>query len=396
MSNTIDTVDDATLLAIARDWSFWDRPVPDSVPRRVAVPDALRPSLAVVVQGVRRCGKSTLLRQLMGRYGLDPARCAFLNFEDPRLTGALGWETLEQLVQAFAQRAHQSERLAFFLDEIQNVHGWERWLRGRLDRPGENLFLLSGSNAALLSGELGSVLTGRHRTVELFPFDWQELRLARPGSSFDDFLRLGGFPEPLSVTDGDDLLRQYFLDIVERDVRERLAARSSQPIKQVLQMAWESAGSELSVRRIAAATGLAIDTAGSYLAACEAAYLLVSVPFFAWSERKRASHPRKYYPIDTGLRRAVVRPGSEDRGKALECATLLALRRRFDDVSYWRGASEVDFVVRDGRRVVPLQVTVEGPQARHERALQSFYEEHPQADEAVFVTPETFPELDRL
>lgn len=79
--------DDA--LAIASTWSFWDRPVPDSVPRRVSSPAELRESLALVIQGVRRCGKSTLLRQLMARYKLNPKHCLFVNLEDPRLSNAL-------------------------------------------------------------------------------------------------------------------------------------------------------------------------------------------------------------------------------------------------------------------------------------------------------------------
>lgn len=386
-------MDHDALVQVMRTWSYWDQPVAKAVSRRVRLPGELRDSLALVVQGVRRCGKSTLLRQLMGHYGLEPSQCAFINFEDPRLTQVLEWPTLDQLVEAFRARRPDAARLAFFLDEIQNVQGWERWLRSQLDRPQGNLFVVTGSNASLLSGELGSVLTGRHRTVELFPFDLREYLDVRPAATVLDYLRDGGFPEPLALTDGDALRRQYFLDIVERDVRERIGARSSQPIRQVAQMAFESAGSELSLRRVAAAAGLAIETAGSYLAACESAYLLHSVPFFAFSERKRAAYNKKYYPVDSGLRRAVTTPGSPDLGKALECAVFLALRRRYTDICYWRGDGEVDFVVQDGRRVFPLQVSLDGIQPRHERALRSFYESFPHADEAVMVTADSFAEL---
>lgn len=382
------------LMAITRAWSYWDAPPPAAVVRHVDLPDALRESLALVVQGVRRCGKSTLLRQLMARYSLPPAHCAFINFEDPRLSQHLEWPTLDHLVDAFAALHPEAPSLTFFLDEIQNVTGWERWLRTQLDRPRGHHFVVTGSNAALLSGELGATLTGRHRMIELYPFDLREYQTARPGAPLVDYLREGGFPEPLATPftprDADALRRQYFLDIVERDIRERVGARSSRPIQQVAQMAFESAGSELSLRRVAAAAGLAIETAGSYLAACESAYLLFSVPFFAYSERKRAAYNRKYYPIDSGLRRVVVTLGPEDRGKALECAVAVALRRRYQTVSYWRGTGEVDFIVQDGRRVIPFQVTLDAPQPRHERGLLSFYEQFPHADEAVFVTLDTF------
>jgi uncharacterized protein len=381
------------MLAVAETWSFWDRDIPPSVPRRVELPTTLTDSVCLVVQGVRRCGKSTLLQQLVGRYGLDPKHCAFVNFEDPRLVNSLSFPILDALVEDCRARYPKAKRLAFFLDEIQAVDGWEKWLRSQLDRRRGNLFVVTGSNANLLSGELSTVLTGRHLTVNLFPFDLGEVRAKWASATLQRYLRDGGFPEPLTRRDGDALLRQYFLDIVERDVRERIGARSSLPIRQVVQMAYESAGAELSLRRIAGATGIAIETAASYLEASEAAYLLFSTPYFAFSERRRANRNRKYYPIDTGLRRVVVTRTGDDRGKALECATQLALRRRHGEVFYWRGKGEVDFVVQDEGRLRPFQVTWNEPSERHHAALAEFYEEFPTAAEATFVTADSFADL---
>ena len=382
---------DLDILDIAATWSAWDRPIPPSTPRTVRLPSTLRADVALVVQGVRRCGKSTLLRQLVARYGLDPKRCAFLNLEDPRLARAQSWEVLEQLRAAFRAR-HGEGRLTFFLDEVQGVDGWERWLRSQLDREGEDAFVVTGSNARLLSGELASTLTGRHLRVELYPFDLAEARVHSTGTTLEQWLHGGGFPAAIGDADGDMLLRQYLHDIVERDIRERVGARSSRTLLQVVQMVMESAGSELSLRRIAGAVGVAVETVAVYLEACEAAYLLFGVPYFARSERKRAARQRKYYPIDTALRRVTVTRTGADRGKALECATHLALRRELGQVSYWRGAGEVDFVVlRDGVPV-PVQVTWGAPESRHERALDAFYEAHPDAAEAIFVTAESFGE----
>src|SRR5262245_39236431 len=150
------------LLAIAEDWSYWSKAPPKTVPRSVALPETLSPKLALVVQGVRRCGKSTFMAQLMKRYRLSRERCLFLNFEDPRLSNALRHETLQTLVDAFDARVGSGA--VYFLDEIQLVEGWQRWLRAQLDRPKKRNFVVSGSNAHLLSGELGTSLTGRHLT----------------------------------------------------------------------------------------------------------------------------------------------------------------------------------------------------------------------------------------
>lgn len=241
-----------------------------------------------------------------------------------------------------------------------------------------------------MSGELASTLTGRHLVVELFPFDFDEYRLKRPAALLLDFLTDGGFPAPLTSPDADRLRGAYFNDIVERDVRERVGARSSQPLRRLTQMLFESAGAELSLRRVAAALGVAGDTVALYVDAIENAYLAFACPYFAWSEKKRAVRNKKYYPVDTGLRRiAMTRTGS-DRGKMLECATYLLLRRRHRDVYYWRGRGEIDFVVLQEGDPVPVQVSWDGPTERHHKALDEFYETHPRGREAVFVTAESF------
>jgi len=383
-------MDAERLLEITAYWSYWDGQVQKTVPRDLDLPRRLRDSLVLVVQGARRCGKSTLLTQMMERYRLNPKHCAFLNFEDPRLGQHLDHTLLHGWVAAFRGAHPRIKKAYFFLDEIQGVTGWEKWLRTQLERPNDNYFVITGSNAQLLSGELSGVLTGRHLTLELFPFDLGEFRQVRPVGTFEDYLEDGGFPEPLLIDNGDRLRQQYFSDIIERDIRERVGARSAVAIKQVVQMAFESAGAELSLRRLAGAAGIAVDTAASYLAACEAAYLVFSVPYFAFSDRKRSARNKKYYPIDTGLRRMAITHTGADRGKLLECAVHLELRRRGLQPAYWRGRGEVDFVAATDRGIVPVQVSWEAPIARHHRALEEFYESFPHAQEALLIGPAEF------
>lgn len=387
-------MDDRDLLDIASTWSFWDRPPPQAIRRNLKLPESLSNRTAVVIQGVRRCGKSTLLTQLIGLYRLKRRDCLFVNFEDPRLAGCLNFETLERLTRSFSEMRPNAKTLTVFLDEIQWVDGWERWLRAKLERPGRLQFAISGSNAHLLSGELSSVLTGRHITVELFPFDFSEFRRMHPEGSLADYLHRGGFPEPIASSAGDLLLRQYFLDILERDVRERVGARSSLALRQIAQMVFESAGSELSLRRISAASGVAVETASAYLEACEQAYLLFSCPWFAYSERKRSQRNRKYYPVDAALRRVAVTRVGSDLGKALEIATFVELRKRCRDVFYWRSAAgEVDFVVNASGGPIPIQVTAQRATERHLRSLDAFHEAFPHAEEALVVTMEDFMDV---
>lgn len=108
---------------------------------------------------------------------------------------------------------------------------------------------------------------------------------------------------------------------------------------------------------------------------------------------ENAPRNRKYYPIDTGLRRSAVTPQGEDFGKHLECATFLALRRKYGVVHNWRGKGEVDFVVLEGGRPRPIQVSAEGPLERHMRALDAFYEEHHDAHEGLHIFWDEFEAL---
>lgn len=397
MSNAIDsgqhvdhTRQSLELLDITEYWSFWQKALPRRVPRTLPLPETLSDSLVLVVQGVRRCGKSTLLTQLLERYRLPKKNCAFLNFEDPRLGFDLDHRLLTRWVQEFRAARRGSDKLYFFLDEVQGVKGWQKWLLTHLERPEGNHFVVTGSNARLLSGEYSTLLTGRHHTAELFPFDFAEFLLAKPGAQFADYLHEGGFPEPLLATDGERLRLQYFHDIVERDIRERVGSRSSAPVRQLMQMAFEATGSETSLRRLAGVSGIAVDTVATYLEAAEAAYLLLPCPFFSYSERKRAMHQKKYYPIDPGLRRQIVTQGGKDRGKALETAVFLALRRQGLRPCYWRGRGEVDFVVQAQGKTVPVQVSWDDPEERHERALLEFYEHFPHAGEAKQVSAAGF------
>lgn len=240
-------------------------------------------------------------------------------------------------------------------------------------------------------------MTGRQHTVELVPFDLFEYRSLRPGASLEEYLDAGGFPVTIGSPDHDRLLRGYFQDIIERDVRERVGARSSMPLRRLVQMLFESGGSETSLRCLAAALGISVDTVSLYADAAESGYVTIGCPYFAWSERKRVVRNRKYYPFDTGRRRSSVTTTGHDRGKQLECAVFLLLRRRFGCVSYWRGSSEVDFVVERDGRPTPVQVSWETVADRARRAVDEFHAAHPGAAEAVFVTAESFdtgvPEL---
>ena len=387
-------LDNADLQRILGDWSEWSGQSTGTVPRVLAEHCVLTPEVVTVIQGVRRCGKSTLLRQLMDVHRIDPAHAVLVNFEDPRLLGNLDSTLLEQIYVLATEGGKKG--LTFFLDEIQNVKDWQKWLNTRLEMQSGNNFVVTGSNSQLLGGELASSLTGRHLRHELFPFDFSEFRQCVKEGDLEQFIRQGGFPAVLDFPQPEKLLQQYFLDIVEKDIRERVSARSSRPLQAMARMVMESVGAELSLRRIAGVVQASPETISHYLQACEDAYLIFSCPYFAYSEAKRLRHNRKYYAVDTGLRRAVSTRSGRDLGKDFENLVYLALRRNTEDICYWKGKGEVDFVITTPRGVTPIQVTWDDPLPRHEDAVEEFYQQFPHANEALYVTRHNFDSLGAL
>jgi uncharacterized protein len=349
--------------------------------------------LVVSVQGVRRCGKSTFLSQIMNSLKLNPACCYFVNFEDPRLSNFLGSELLQQIYKFAVSRHPPDQKVYFFLDEIQNVADWEKWLALRVARPSKAHFVVSGSNAALLSGDLGTVLTGRHITLEMTPFDFYEYKMLRPSGTLESYLSDGGFPRTLTFENPGQLLREYFADILEKDVRRHVSARSVVTLQQVAMAIFESVGAEVSLRKLAKLVGISADTIGVYVAAFESAYLVGGCPFFSYSERQRMARNRKFYPVDNGLRMVVVSKVGRDIGENFETIVYHKLRKHCRQVFYWREKFEVDFVIQSTEGLQPIQVSWTAIQERHLRGAEAFRMAHERSLPALFITQENAEEF---
>ncbi|HEY0087578.1 MAG TPA: ATP-binding protein, partial [Candidatus Lokiarchaeia archaeon] len=182
---------------------------------------------AIILSGVRRCGKSTLLLQLIRKR----ENYYFFNFEDPRIVG-FEVSDFQKLNDVFQEEFGTQDY--YFFDEIQNVQGWEIFISSMLDK-GKKI-VITGSNASLLSKELGTRLTGRHLRYELFPFSYTEmltlLKINPNKESFEDYLKKGGFPEFLK-NQKEEILRELFYDIVIRDIVVRHKIRNLKTIKEL-------------------------------------------------------------------------------------------------------------------------------------------------------------------
>lgn len=340
------------------------------IARRIIKTIAVSVPHAIIISGVRRCGKSTLMKQMIKSRN----NFYYFNFEDQR---ALEFEVsdFERLDEVF--RSEYGDREAYFFDEIQNVTGWERFVRRMLD--GGKKFVITGSNASLLSRELGTRLTGRHITYELYPFSYEEMLdfTSRKASaeSFREYMKTGGFPEFLRHRKI-EMLQELMNDILVRDIVARHGLRGMKPLKELAVYLISNAGKEFSYSKLAKYFGMgSTNTAISYISYFEDSYLIFTVPKFDYSYRRQSVSPKKAYSIDVGLSFANSASFSQDLGRALENMVFLHMRRKYKDIFYYKGRKECDFLAKDkGKIVEAVQACLELTEDNKDREISGLKE----------------------
>ncbi|MCD6347865.1 MAG: ATP-binding protein [Bacteroidales bacterium] len=315
----------------------------------------------VVISGIRRCGKSTLLQQL--RNGLDE-NDYYLNFDDDRLI-RFTHEHFALLHELFIELFGVQK--TFYFDEIQNIKGWEVFVR-RLHDYGNKIFI-TGSNARMLSRELGTHLTGRFIQHELYPFSFREFlsfeklhfspiemgstsNRATVNRKFGEYLLSGGFPLFLRNRN-DEYLKSLYHSVLYRDVLVRNGLTNE---KEMLELVYYLASN---ISKLSSNSGLTSiigvknpTTIKNYIGFLQDSYLFFQISKYDVSLKKQLVNPKKTYMVDNAL---VTRLGfsfSSESGRLLENLIFIELRRRNMDVYYHHNRVECDFVIRDGKAIV--------------------------------------------
>lgn len=352
---------------------FQERSLPQPTRR-----DATLPMLSGKIDtliGMRRTGKSWRLFQAMNDLlaaGTPKQSLLYVNFDDERLY-PLTVADLRQIPDTFFRLTpeNKNRRCHFFFDEIQNVPGWEMFVRRLLDTESAQL-TLTGSSAKLLSREIATSLRGRSLTTEIFPFSFGEVLRhqgeddsvpAAPGSRrrallanrLRNYLEVGGFPEVqgLDAHRRVAILQEYVDVVILRDVVERYGIGNLAPLRYLIRHLLGAPASPFSVNRFhndLKSQGIACgkNTLHDYLAHLEDAFLVQGISIDSRSMRQQQVNPRKMYPIDTGLAQAFSPVRGGNRGQLLETLVFLDLRRRGMEIAWYRTASgwEVDFIAR--------------------------------------------------
>jgi predicted AAA+ superfamily ATPase len=311
-------------------------------------------SHALVVSGIRRCGKSVLLHQFIWKEKED---VFFLNFADIRLYGfsAADFRLLDDLIK-------ESRKKILFFDEIQDAEGWELYVRQKLDQ--SMRIILTSSNARMLSVELGTHLTGRHISRELFPFSFNEFcsfsGLPADSKSYFSYLDKGGFPEYLK-TNNIELLSLLIEDIIHRDIAVRYGIREISGLKKLCIYLISNFARPFSPSKLTGTTGVrSASTVLEYLSYLESCYLFNIVPRFSWSLKGQMLSGKKVYVVDNGLIKAASVTASGDLGRKLENSVYWTIRRTTKNIWYYSdGHSECDFIFKTDNAFAAIQVCVE-------------------------------------
>ncbi|MFV0500406.1 MAG: ATP-binding protein [Bacteroidales bacterium] len=308
-------------------------------------------SFATIITGIRRCGKSTLLLQYLKQ---QKGNIIYFNFDDIRLAE---FETSDFL--RFHNEIKSRKADTIVLDEVQIIDKWEIYVH-QLLREGYKVFV-TGSNASLLSRELGTHLTGRHISMELFPFSYSEyvkyVKTDYCEKSLLEYFELGGMPE--YVKNKQIIILQSLLDnILMRDIVVRHNIKDSISLRSLTVYLLSNVGNLVSANKLVGMCGVKSSTTIlDYMSYLSDSYIIDFVPKFSYSLKTQARNPRKVYSIDIGLIKAASISFTEDIGQRFENLIYLHLRRKYKEIYYYQDKGECDFlVVEKGKVINAVQV----------------------------------------
>lgn len=366
---------------ILGDWNFWDRDLNTGINRPYylnKIKSFHESSHIIVITGARRSGKSFIMRQTAKALiegGIRKSRILIVNFEDPRFV-ELDTETLQQVYEVYLEFLNPREKPYLFLDEIQEVKDWEKWVRTihELDKA---KIIISASNAKLLSRELSTLLTGRHLDLVIFPLSFKEFlkfknvdlsrRLEILNKEIEikrllrEYIEFGSFPEVVLGGEKRQILLNYFEDLLNKDIVRRFKIRKSKELVSLAKFYLGNISSLITFSSLERTLNISVDTVEKFSSYLEDTFLLFFLKRFSDKFREQEKSPRKVYAIDVGLANTVGFRFSQNMGRLAENLVFLELKRKEMlasnlEIYYWKDVNhrEVDFLIKENLKVKQL------------------------------------------
>lgn len=373
---------------------FHNSELPSVFRREIDVP--LNTGKIITLIGARRTGKTYLFYQIMNDLltSISKENLLYINFEDERLS--VNSSELNKIIEAYYElNPRKKNKIYFFFDEIQNIDGWEKFVRRLYDTISKNIFI-TGSSSKLLSKEIATSLRGRTLSFEVFPFSFNEFLRYRGIDSkdhystknkaliinnCDEYLKIGGFPETINLRD--DLrrktLQSYFDVMLYRDLVERYELKNPAALKYFIKKGISNIGNKITVNKLynelkSQGIRTSKDTVYGFINQVHDSYILFPVNYYSESLSVQMINEKKLYCIDNGLANTVSFKFSEDRGRMLENLVYLNLRRYNEEIYYHKGIGECDFVIKDRDNYRVIQVTQEMSNTNRDREIKGLIE----------------------
>jgi len=369
--------------------------------------------------GVRRSGKTYILYQLINqlREVVDRKNIIYINFEDDRLDG-IEATNLNDLIDAYFEMypKKRKEKIYLFFDEIQEVRGWEKFIRRIYDSLNVQIFI-TGSSAKMLSKEVASSIRGRSITYEIFPLSFKEylnfknidINLYSSSSisfiknAFNSYLKEGGFPE-IALEKNEDIklriLRDYVDLIIYRDVIERYNIKNLSLLKFLIRYFFSNPATLVSFNKLynelkTLGYKLTKDTLFEYFSYLNDAYVLFLMPIFRNSIKEEMRNPKKSFIIDNGFNYIFKTSVSEEYSKLYENLVFLHLRRKFKEIYYLKEKQEVDFYLPEIETIINVSFSIKEVKTFN-REINSLKEFLKKNKKAILITKDEEKEIDGI
>jgi len=327
-----------------------------------------------IITGVRRSGKSVILKILINKLikekNIKPQEILFLNLDYPYFVPLYeNIAKLEDIISRAEELTGQKVRY-LFLDEIQNIQNWEKWIKAVYDEKIFSKIFVTGSNANLLNDKNITRLSGRYFAHQNYPFSFQEYLMAKKQKfytndienltiknkllkNFDSYLKTGGFPEVVLENDA-EILNTYYQTILQKDILNEINPKNSTPLKELAYWLVTNQTSFFSYNKLGKLLNIDESTVAKYIELMVDAFLIFDLKKFDVSLKKQMINKKKIYLIDNGFASQVGFNFVENYGNYFENIVFLELKRRQGEIFYHHNCRECDFVVKNGLRIAEV------------------------------------------
>lgn len=329
-----------------------------------------------VLHGIRRSGKSSLFKLMINHLSenIDPQEILYINLDDPFFTKYSNDPTsFYEIIQA-AKKFTQKEIKYLFLDEVQAIYGWEKYIKSVYDSNVFKKIFITGSNSTLLSGEFAMLLTGRYISTKVHPLSFKEIlqingiknylelnkQLPKVLKLIDDMMLYGSFVEVYQIQDDlkREVLSSYYETILLKDCIANNQIRDIKGFKELSFYSISNITSLYSYSSLSKALTLNDKSIKEYIQALEDCYLFSELKLFSYSLKEQMNNKKKLYLCDNGFMNLGYN-FSSNYGKLLENLVFSELQKIGYEIYFYNKERECDFIVRKDNKTIVIQVCYE-------------------------------------